>query len=146
MSDVPTIREELDRKTLEALEWIIKREHLGEISRAQAYESIRTIWYLIAGLTSDDVTETVSLAERELWQEPVEMRAYTKEGVDVVLVERNLHKLVLRVIRQKSGLGPNKQPFEATRKEKNFDTPPDLLQAYNKFCDELEEMGYRREA
>lgn len=80
MSDFPTLKEELNRKTLETIEKIVQDHASGRINEAQYAYAIDVMWSAVAGLVDADfniIIETMtkakkdgSLFTREYYQHP----------------------------------------------------------------------------
>lgn len=60
IEDLPSMSEELERKTFEQLERLVTQLDRGEISDAQFDASITTIWHCVSGLVGNTLTDTIS--------------------------------------------------------------------------------------
>jgi hypothetical protein len=58
--EIPTIREELSRKSLEALERLVIDRAKGAITEAQFSTGMNVLWDIVAGLTDKDFIEIIS--------------------------------------------------------------------------------------
>lgn len=57
---LPTVREELDRKTIDTLVQVLELAELGRITRGRVGITARAIWDATAGLVSREVMEQIS--------------------------------------------------------------------------------------
>lgn len=55
--EVPTIKEELDRKTVENLVDLVSRLERGLVDERSAWVEAKTIWNVTCGLVSSDISE-----------------------------------------------------------------------------------------
>jgi hypothetical protein len=62
MPDFPSLREELDRKSSEAMEWLIGSCEKGLISEAQFSTGVDVLWLALAGLVKKEFVELVTQA------------------------------------------------------------------------------------
>lgn len=60
MSDIATIQEELERKTLEELERIVHGTATGRMTPTEGAASMQTVWQLVAGLVPRETMELIS--------------------------------------------------------------------------------------
>lgn len=63
MSDYPTIREELHRKTLDSLAWILSQQEVGVLTEYEAYHCMQALFIAVSGLVPRDVFEDLSMDE-----------------------------------------------------------------------------------
>lgn len=67
MSDlVPTVKEELDRKSLEAIERLILQHRHGEISDEAYSVGLDTLFLTVSGIVSEDFIEIITAAGDEV--------------------------------------------------------------------------------
>lgn len=64
MSDVPTLKEEIERKALETLETIYLDREGGRITEAQYAYALTVLWGAVAGLASRDFTVMMEIADK----------------------------------------------------------------------------------
>ncbi|MFW6855293.1 hypothetical protein ACODYM_28800 [Burkholderia gladioli] len=65
-NDLPTIQEELDRKSIETLEWLITSRDNGRISSQQLKTGLDALFMTVSGLTPEDFTTLVTEASMML--------------------------------------------------------------------------------
>jgi hypothetical protein len=61
---VPTLKEELERKTVDELERLVTARRLCRISNAQYQASVQTLWNAVSGLVSAEMMDYISQAAR----------------------------------------------------------------------------------
>ena len=61
----PTIAEEIHRKTLDALVWLLDRKERGLVTEQEYYVAIQTLFIAVSGLVSEDIFEMLSMDEPE---------------------------------------------------------------------------------
>lgn len=62
---MPTIKEELDRKTLDTLEYLITKREAKEITREQISTGLDVLFMNVSGLVSEDFIELITAADEE---------------------------------------------------------------------------------
>ena len=70
MSDLSqaTVKEELDRKTIETLEYLILKREAGEISQDQISTGLDVLFMNVSGLVSEDFVHLITAADIEYCQ------------------------------------------------------------------------------
>lgn len=63
MSELPTIREELHRKTLDALAWVYGQQDVGLLTDYEVYHCVQALFIAVSGLVPRDVFEDLSVDE-----------------------------------------------------------------------------------
>lgn len=63
MVNVPELRDELERKTLETYEWIIEQASSGQMSEPEVKTSMQAVFGVTAGLVSREITEAAETVE-----------------------------------------------------------------------------------
>lgn len=71
MGELPTIKEELDRKSLDAIERLILKHRSGEISDEAYSVALDVLFQTVSGLVSEDFIQMITLAGDEIIKEPV---------------------------------------------------------------------------
>lgn len=61
--EIPTVEEELTRKTIETYEWIIERASTAQMSESEVRVAVQTIFNVTCGLVPKDITEQAELLE-----------------------------------------------------------------------------------
>lgn len=59
---VPSIKEELERKTLEAIESLVVRHRNGDLSDKEFSTGLATAYDCVAGLVDKSITEFIEMA------------------------------------------------------------------------------------
>jgi len=66
MSDlIPTTKEELDRKTLDTLEYLIRKCEEGEITQTEMSLGLDVLFMNVSGLVSEDFIDLITEADSE---------------------------------------------------------------------------------
>lgn len=63
MSVVPDLREELNRKSLDTCEWLLKSLQAAKITKEQFSVGIDALFMATSGLTDDDIIEMITNAD-----------------------------------------------------------------------------------
>ena len=105
MSNVPSLQEELNRKTLETLEKINADYTLGKISKAQYKYGVDIAWSCVAGLVEQDLirmfewldkdTKSISYSEKTVYR-------HLKSGIDIVIIDSKTGLLLYKRLHQGS--------------------------------------------
>ena len=104
MSEVPTLREEIDRKAFEQLERLAGQLETGRINDAQFDVGVHTVWNCVSGLASEWVIQTLGEIRDSRKGEAHKDRRFMvgfEEGMwEVLILSRDLGggKLTLRGI------------------------------------------------
>jgi hypothetical protein len=85
---VPTVREELERKSLEELQRLVLALQHGKLSQAQFNEALQTLWMTTAGLVKNDISALIAKTRNELEKrrEKVTRAFASKDGETFVVV------------------------------------------------------------
>lgn len=68
--DLPTTKEELDRKALDALEYLILKRESGEISDEAYSVALDVLFMTVSGIIGKDFINLITLAEEEVKKAP----------------------------------------------------------------------------
>jgi len=133
-SDVPQLREELDRKVMEALEWLQHAQATARISDAQASVAVDAVFKAVSGLVDEKFTEIIT-----------NMSALYDGVPKLVRVLLNANK----VVKFEWGIGLSRIEVvvytdgkESTRQIKEYDTPAEAKAAADKSIAKLKSLGY----
>lgn len=63
MSDMPTLKDELDRKVFETIEYLISAERKGRMTKAQVSASLDTLFMAVSGLVDNDFINIITEAQ-----------------------------------------------------------------------------------
>jgi hypothetical protein len=86
MSKVPELRDEINRKAFEAIEFLIAKVHAGAITPHQFGTGIDVLWMAVAGLINDDITDLITAGGNEApIDPPIEKRAFIKARETITL-------------------------------------------------------------
>lgn len=82
----PSLQEELNRKTVEALDILLKKRNLETINDTQLKLALHSIWSVTSGLIEKEVTQGIANAIDSIPRDAVEKRVYRKGTDFAVLV------------------------------------------------------------
>ena len=60
MSEFPSIREEIERKAIDAAVWLIEKHEAGEITDEQLFIGQQTLFMTVSGLVGREVYDLIS--------------------------------------------------------------------------------------
>lgn len=76
MTALPSLREELDRKTGEALDWLITGYSIGKLDAVQFEAGIDTLWKTVAGIANQDFAHVISVASKQCGAGAIHRRSF----------------------------------------------------------------------
>lgn len=83
---VPNLKDELNRKTFDAIEWLFDSVRLGKMSQQQFSTGVDAVFMAVNGLIGDEILEIVQAADEVAGRKPaVKRRAFVKQGTTVVV-------------------------------------------------------------
>jgi hypothetical protein len=143
---IPSMQEELSRKTIETVEELFLRHRAGEISRHEFRLCVKTIFNIVAGLADRRVD--IMLAQlgddlKKLDVSSMRIELWTSKNDKCVILLTNKEREVIRVYRAVLPLGApfvereSLDPFGERSKTK-------ALEELQKLRDLLEKQGYAR--
>lgn len=88
MSDTPTVRAEIERKTLETFTRAVERYEAKEVSDREMVIILDTIWDLVGGFLTLDTAEMISeTADAVKLKDDVVNRRFFRKGAQLVTLE-----------------------------------------------------------
>jgi len=98
MENLPTLREELDRKTKETVAKLVFELKTGRITKSEFFTGIETVWDVTAGLVDEGVNRAVSQVLEKTPSLKLDRHFFVSvNSGEVVLVERDLFNFDLQV-------------------------------------------------
>lgn len=85
MSSIPTLFEELNRKSVDALTWLAEGEESGELRPDQVYVARQALFMALAGLLSPDVNELLSASMPDRAPPQVEVWLLNDRAISVLV-------------------------------------------------------------
>lgn len=85
MADVPSLREELDRKVFEALEDLVNAPSTGRMSAAEVSGGVKTLFTAVSGLVDNKFIEIITGLSELCGAGGAEKRIFIKDGEVVKL-------------------------------------------------------------
>lgn len=58
---IPELKDELERKTCETLEWIVQRHDSSQFSERDVYVALQTVFSIVSGLVSKEFTDEIGM-------------------------------------------------------------------------------------
>lgn len=95
----PNLADEINRKTVEALEWLVLAVEQDKITNAQFDAAVNAIWITSSGLVDRDVTELMSEAVSRKIDGFTRKRIFSNTS-HLVCLERNYEKATLTIRRK----------------------------------------------
>ena len=138
---LPTVTDEINRKTVEAMEWLVHARDQHKITGAEFDTAIQAIWIAVSGLVDKDVTGFLSEAESQASGGIVKRQFFVMDGT-LMNIDRH-YKPVKVVVRR----GSTKTGKWFEEREINFDdklSPSMSARHYAKVLTKsLQDRGYR---
>lgn len=138
MSAVPTIRDELNRKTFETIEWLAVSHDLGKITEGQFNTGVDAVFMSVAGLVSDSVMEVVTAASASITdRQDLQVRRHFIRRNRIVTLEWAADQCDVRMVVRVDG---------AKAKDKNYDhdTPANARAGMGALAARLLDMGFTK--
>lgn len=133
-SGVPNLRDELNRKSFDTVEWLIDSARAGKLSEAQFSTGVDAVFMCVNGLVDDQMLEIVTAATDLCGKGPVvEKRIFTR-GADALVVQWQVGESSLR---WDSFGGAGRRPGQI-----ECDTPAQARVKFKALCDRLLQSGY----
>lgn len=91
MSDLPTLREELDRKSMETVDYLFSNLDNGKITMSQFSTGLDVLFMATAGLVDKGIVDLVTNGAEYVRQAPDDMiikRVFIKDSITVRLARR----------------------------------------------------------
>jgi hypothetical protein len=132
VTQLPSVREELDRKTVETLDWLMAAVRNGLLTDSQFSTGIAATWKAVSGLVSEDVSELMCEAGRIAREKPpMERRFFWKK--EPMVVERQMQESSFYV----------SKPLRGFRSHGGCASPAHAKEMMDSFCTRLIENGWR---
>ena len=93
----PTLQEELDRKTLEAMENALRGQQQGRIAPAELHTALQAIWDTTAGLVREDISHLVAAMLNHVKEGIVIKRLFVNVNLSILQVEHDLTASIVLV-------------------------------------------------
>lgn len=143
LSEIPSLRDEIDRKAFEQLERLAGQLETGRINDAQFDTGVQSVWNCVSGLASEWVIQTISevkdAKKGEAFQDRRLFLKKTDTGFSLAILARQLGGGEVRLL-----------SVPATKTPGKFDCSDDpnpsacALQQQNKLTQALLTKGYRQ--
>lgn len=135
--NLPTIKEELDRKAFETCEWLFNSLDKGKLTPAQFSTGIDALFMAVNGLTAEAVCDLMTAADGEAQKEQATVRYTLLKGDVVVAMTWAVGDETVAIVTYRKGV-------EFNRQSKTYDTAKEARDAAAKAADKLVGMGYTK--
>lgn len=134
--EVPTTRDEIDRKAFEHLEALALDLENGRISEAQFDTGVRAVWACVSGLASSWVIDTISEIKDQKGDRSFrDIRTFIKAEKVIILVRKYGGEKLLVV--------HNDAPLKMFDFSKKTTPQADALKAQNYSADRITAQGFK---
>lgn len=132
---MPTVQEELDRKTFETLEWLFGAVRRGNLTQDQFSTGVDTLFMAVSGLLGKDFIDLITAAQAECSDtKPVMKRAFVR-GNNILVVEWTVGSTRVTVGKRVNGLAAGGQI-------KDYDSVLDAKNAFEHLCHVVTNKGF----
>lgn len=143
MSDIPSLKEELNRKTFETVERLVNDRAFCKATDAQYDYGIEILWGTVAGLVDKDFMDIAANMRLTSRDESFVTRAHLRNAKGDSVVLENGHKGVIRMTVYRAGSHvPTKRETIDLREESQATQQADLK--FNELALKLEANGFYR--
>ena len=132
---IPTVQEELDRKTFETLEWLFSAVQRGKLTQDQFSTGVDTLFMAVSGLLGQDFIDLITAAQKECTGAPALKRVFVK-GNEILVVEWTVGTTRVTVGKRVDGLATGGQI-------KDCDSTLDAKNAFEALCRVVSNKGYQ---
>lgn len=102
---LPSLKEELERKTVETLQWVISMRETGQMTAPQAKVAIQTAFGIVAGLVSEDTMSILDELKGAKNANEVIRRFFyrnTPHGPDIVILSWTVGTETIKALERKA--------------------------------------------
>lgn len=139
--EVPTLKEEIDRKAIETIESVLRARVNGSITEQQYSYAVDLIWSLFSGIAGNDFTGILEQMDSQKKEKIfVTQMVFAKNGSTVVV--RNLHNGMVITTTLKNGNNVPSQNLKDFRDE--IGGTKKALQTFEEICKSLTRMGFTK--
>lgn len=102
MSEIPSLKEEINRKAFETLERINSDFTLGKINKAQFKYGIDIAWSLVSGLIAEDIFRMFEILSSQATSISYSQKSYfrNKDNWIITLIDSKTGLILFKLIRQ----------------------------------------------
>lgn len=134
MSDLPTTRDELDRKTFDTIEWLLASYDKNCISATQLRTGVDSVFSAISGMVSESIFELVSAASVDV--------AGAQDCVKRVILGKVETYILKWLVGESSfSISAFKDRVEIKKIEQCCETATEAKNLFNKLADNLINVG-----
>lgn len=135
VNPLPTLREELDRKAFEAIDWLATSFDQGKLTNAQYAAGLEALFMAVSGLVDEDIVDLISTASGIAGASlSLEKRHFVKGNVLVSLTwaggQEEFHVVIVE------------DGIAKISKQRQFNTAKEARAGFNGHAEKLLAMGY----
>lgn len=88
MSEIPTLREELDRKVMSTLSWLILGNQKGLLTNAETSAGLNALFMAVSGLVGEDFVHVITDAQSQCQnvKKPMKRHFHSPSGNEIVTI------------------------------------------------------------
>jgi hypothetical protein len=131
----PTLKEELDRKAFETVEWLFTALDRGKLTPAQFSTGIDTLFMAVNGLVAENVTDLITAADEDARGEIACVRYTLLKDNKAVSIVWRVGEDDIEVVGYSNGV-------ESTRQTKTLPGPKEARAAMQRAAETLIANGY----
>ena len=101
---MPTVQEELDRKTFETLEWLFGAVRRGNLTQDQFSTGVDTLFMAVSGLLGKDFIDLITAAQAECSNEAPVLKRVFVNGKKILVIKWTVGSTRVTVGKRVNGL------------------------------------------
>lgn len=134
---LPTLKEELDRKVFETIEYLVGAVQKGRMTQAQVSASLDTLFMAVSGLADNDFINIITEAQRVVGgdKSPVKRILMNQETAELVVITWTPGEATVTVSKREFG-------WATGGSVKDCDTPAKAARFVNAVAENFEKKGW----
>lgn len=85
---VPQLKDELERKSIETLDWIVQQSLAGQMADSEVKVALQTVFSLVSGLVSNDITAAIGSVRADTLAKTLVRKVFHRPGDPRLFVVR----------------------------------------------------------
>jgi hypothetical protein len=134
---LPTLKEEVDRKAFETVEWLFTSLDKGKLTAAQFSTGIDTLFMAVNGLVNEGVADLITAADFEARHEIHTISHVYIKGGNVITLSWVIGNELVEIVAYVDGV-------EKTRQDKFYDSPKEARESMQKAGAKFVAAGYTK--
>ncbi|PLC44504.1 hypothetical protein C0Q88_07440 [Ralstonia pickettii] len=132
---MPTVQEELDRKTFETLEWLFGAVRRGNLTQDQFSTGVDTLFMAVSGLLGKDFIDLITAAQAECSNEAPVLKRVFVNGKKILVIKWTVGSTRVTVGKRVNGLATGGHI-------KDFDSALDAKNTFEHLCHVVTSKGF----